>query len=160
MLGGAPEIETAWAEMLREKGEYVQSGDVLKAAAATYPQSFWLWFQRVRALIEAGEFAQAERAIAAAPDCSAREQSRILLLRGLLAEAQWRPDEAYRHFLDALRGMPTNPWLSELAAKAALSPPQQRNLRGDTSKSGRGTTRRTAPPNREASGFLRRTLGS
>jgi tetratricopeptide (TPR) repeat protein len=119
-LGLSPEIERVRCDILRDRGDYRAARAALDAATARYPAHFELWSRRVSLLTAAGDFAEARRATEQPPEFSAREMARVSGLRGLIAEAEWKLDEAYFHHLDALKLNPADPFANDCAARVAL----------------------------------------
>jgi hypothetical protein len=74
----------------------------------------------VSLLTDAGDFEAARRMTEDPPECSARERARVSGLRGLIAEAEWRLDEAYACHLEAIELNPADPFAHDCAARAAL----------------------------------------
>ncbi len=119
-LGASAEIEGVKCGLLRDRGDYREAAAALEAATALYPAHFDLWRQRVTLLIDSGDFAAARRATDHPPECSALELRRVSGLRGLIAEAEWKLDEAYARQVEALDLNPTDPFANDCAARVAL----------------------------------------
>ncbi len=119
-FGALPETAIVSARILKDQGFYEAGRALLTRAAAQFPTHFELWLQRTLSLIACGAFAEARDALDNQPACSVLEESRVHLLAGELAAAQWRVDEAYAHYVKGISLNAADSWLADCAARAAL----------------------------------------
>ena len=120
-FGALPEVALSRAHLARSDGDPEAELARLSEARIAYPTHFEVWREWVLALMENGAFAQARRAVEAPPACSVRERARARFLRGQIAWAQRRHEEAKADFDAALPLLPGESWLHEVAAKNALA---------------------------------------
>jgi tetratricopeptide (TPR) repeat protein len=118
--GVTPELCITSAGLLNGRGDYAAARQFLTKGAALFPTVFELWFQHVASLIASGAFDAARRAIDDAPVCSALEQTRVRLLHGEMAAAEWDLDKAFSHYVEGLKFNPNDAWLNNCAARVAL----------------------------------------
>ena len=119
-FGPLPEIFSIRTRLLRDRGDFSLAAATLQTGAGKFPGHFELWAQKVEMFTTLGAFDEALRVIDSRPKASAREMTRIHLLRGLIEMARWRPDLALDQFLEGLKLNPSEPALSEWAARACL----------------------------------------
>lgn len=121
-FGNAPEIRSARAKRLSERGERVAALAMLRDAAAAFPNHFELWAQFVTALIERGAYDEARRVVESPPggDAGVGARARLCQLRGNLAAAQWDLPAAYAHFSEGAALTPSSGWLHECAGRSGM----------------------------------------
>jgi predicted Zn-dependent protease len=120
-FGLRPEIALTRAHIERAAGNPAKVLELLAEAWAAFPTHFEIWLQLVHALIADGRFEAARRAVAAPPNCSERERSRVRFLRGQIAAAQWRLEDAAADFAEAMIALPADGSLHHSAAINALA---------------------------------------
>ena len=120
-FGRLPDIALTRAQLAKAAGDPARAFELLAEAREAFPAYFEIWFQLVQAMIADGRFEQARRALEAPPGCSERERFRALFLRGQLAAAQWRLEDAAVDFAEAVIHSPADGWLYDGAAKNALA---------------------------------------
>lgn len=137
LLGRAALAGTAAADILAARIEvFKRAGDwpAVRAALAGAPdlvaRHFRLWVEQVQCDLAHGELAAAAAALPAAPCASIRDLARVTMLRGQIAEAQWRLDEALTQYREAVRLSPLDPGMTNDLARVCL-------LRLDLAEAGR-----------------------
>ena len=119
-FGSTPDLHIVRARILSSRGDYKAAREILAEGAGLFPSVFELWFQHVTSLIACGDYDAARRNLKSAPLCSALEQTRVRLLHGEVAAAEWRLDAALSHYTEGLKFSPNDAWLSNCAARVAL----------------------------------------
>ena len=119
-FGDAPEIRSARARNLAERGERPAALALLRDAVRAFPGHYDLWAQLVTTLIEQGAYEEARRSLDVSRTASVGERVRLCQLRGLLAAAQWDLPAAYQQFDEGAALAPTNGWLHECAGRTAI----------------------------------------
>jgi tetratricopeptide (TPR) repeat protein len=142
-FGALPEIQLARTRIFTNRGDYAAARAELAKATALFPAHFEVRFQRVLSLIAGGAFEEARHVAQTPPGRGAQEKARLSMLRGEIAAAEWKLEEAYSHYVDALQFNPADSWVNDCAAKVAL-------LRGDVeaAKSHLGIALRNNPVHR------------
>ena len=119
-FGSTPDLHIVRARILSSRGDYKAAREILAEGAGLFPSVFELWFQHVTALISCGDYQSARRNLESPPLCSALEQTRVRLLHGEVAAAEWRLDAALSHYTEALEFNPNDAWLNNCAARVSL----------------------------------------
>ncbi|MDE3177656.1 MAG: tetratricopeptide repeat protein [Pseudomonadota bacterium] len=120
-FGALPEISLARAHFQRIAGDHAREFELLTEARIAFPTHFDIWFHLTKAMIAGGRFEDALRAVEAPPNCTVRERSRVQFLRGEIAAAQWRLEEANAHYASALANSPAESWFHFGVARNALA---------------------------------------
>lgn len=119
-FGDAPDIRSARAQGLAERGERPAALALLRDAVSAFPDHFELQAKLVTTLIERGAYEEARQSLEKSRDASLGEKVRLCQLRGLLAAAQWDLPTAYAQFAEGAALAPTNGWLHECAGRTAM----------------------------------------
>jgi len=120
-FAGHPDIVAERFHILCQAGLLEAASAVRAGIGSQAPHSFWFWARSVQLDLDLGDLSQAADALQAPPRRqSPREAARVAALRGALAEAHWRPDEAAIHYGEAIRLDPRDPWLHQERARACL----------------------------------------
>jgi tetratricopeptide (TPR) repeat protein len=118
-LGPLPEIAAIEVQLLRDTRDWSAASKILDDTLQQRP-NFWLWTHKVQIAIATGDYEAASTALEASPASSTSEHARSALLRGLLAEAQFRYDEAINAYKESMRLDPGEPWPHFELSRAAL----------------------------------------
>ena len=120
-LGSHPEMAGMEVELLRHLRDWTRAREVIDhALAETARPNFWLWSHKVQIATMTGDYAIAADELDAAPAASATDQARVALLRGQLAEAKFRYDDAIACYQESIRLHPGDAWAHFELARAAL----------------------------------------
>ena len=119
-FGSTPDLHIVRARILSSRGDYKAAREILAEGSVAFSL-------RVRALVSAchgarscGDYQSARRNLELPPLCSALEQTRVRLLHGEVAAAEWRLDAALSHYTEALEFNPNDAWLNNCAARVSL----------------------------------------
>ena len=119
-FGALPEVETAKAAMLRERGDREAGLEVLERAASTFPSHFEVWRALFNAHVDRGNFSRAESLLKTCPAATVREHGFASWMRAHLGLARWRLEDAAGISNSALKHLPTDPGVHSSAALCAL----------------------------------------
>jgi tetratricopeptide (TPR) repeat protein len=120
-LGPHPEMAGMEVELLRHLREWTAAREILdRASAETARPNFWLWSHKVQIATMTADYTAATKMLAAAPAASATDAARVALLRGQLAEAQFRYDDAIGDYQESIRLNPGDAWAHFELSRAAL----------------------------------------
>ncbi len=119
-FGPLPELVSQRVELLRLKGEIHAARAVLREAGASLAPNFHVWATSVGFDIMMGDFEAAAAALRTPPGGSWQDRSRIEMLRGQLADAQWKLEEALAHYDEARRLNPNDSFSHHEAARVCL----------------------------------------
>jgi tetratricopeptide (TPR) repeat protein len=129
-LGAHPEMTGMEVELLRQLREWTRAREVLdRALAGTARPNFWLWSHKVQIATMTADYSAAGEMLATTPAASASDVARVALLRGQLAEAQFRYGDAIADYQESIRLNPGDAWAHFELARALLM-----NLNIDTSR--------------------------
>ncbi|MBR0756432.1 tetratricopeptide repeat protein [Bradyrhizobium jicamae] len=133
-LGAHPEITGTEIELLRHQRDWSRAMSILDEEFARTPrQNFWLWSHRVQIATMTADYDRAAEALDKSPASSVVDHARVALLRGQLAEAQFRYDDAISAYRESIAGNPSDAWAHFELARAALM-----NLDLETSRTALG----------------------
>lgn len=117
--GPSPAVAARRMRLLEKRGDPAAAA-VLAAARASWPEDPELWWQEVAFRIRHGRFDLAASALAAPPPFAQAAPARLAGLRGWLAEAQWRMEEAAALYAEALRLDPGDAAMLDARARVML----------------------------------------
>jgi tetratricopeptide (TPR) repeat protein len=119
-FGADPAIAARRADLLRQAGQWQDARAVIGVCAAEVQRHFGLWMQNVQLEVSAGEYDSAATALRDPPATSTHEMGRVCLLKGQLAEAGWRHEEAAALYREALEHNPSDYLAHSELARASL----------------------------------------
>ena len=120
-LGSHPEMVGMEIELFRQLRNWPRARATAEAALAESPRrNFWIWSHKVQIATMTGEYSEAAAELDNAPSSSSMDLARVSLLRGQLAEAQFRYDDAISRYQELIRLNPGDAWAHFELARAAL----------------------------------------
>jgi tetratricopeptide (TPR) repeat protein len=133
-LGSHPALIGMEIELFRNLRDWSRARAVAEEALKNgQGRNFWIWSHKVQIATITGHYDEATKELEDTPASSQREQARVFLLRGQLAEAQFCYDDAIRLYQESIRLDPGDAWAHfELAQVAVM------NLDIDTSRTALG----------------------
>lgn len=115
-----PELEAVEVDLLRKQRDLLGARAVLHRADRAGISSFWLSVHRVQIEISTAHDDKAKALLDELHATGASEFSRVALLRGQLAEAQYDYPAARAHYEEAIRLTPSDGWAHMDLARACL----------------------------------------
>jgi tetratricopeptide (TPR) repeat protein len=99
---GSDEADAVRLEILRTCGRRTEAEQLLSRARVDARRHFGRWFEAVMTRLAFYDIAAAKAALEAPPAVRPQERARVLYLTGVLADLEWRADDAKQAFEQAL----------------------------------------------------------
>jgi tetratricopeptide (TPR) repeat protein len=114
---GRDEGDAVRLEIFRVCGRRTEAEQLLSTARIDARRHFGHWFEAVMTRLTFYDIAPAKAALEASPGLRPRERARVLYLTGVLADLEWRPDEAKHAFEQSLAISPGHAEIHEHLAR-------------------------------------------
>jgi tetratricopeptide (TPR) repeat protein len=118
-FGHLPEIVSLEIDLLCHLRNWRAALCIIERQPAAY-KTFWIWYHEARISIVTGDLVRAASVLATTPWSSTTDQSRIEILRGLLAEAQFNYADAIQAYRRSIALAPGDAWPHFELARAAM----------------------------------------
>jgi tetratricopeptide (TPR) repeat protein len=107
-FGDSPELLVRTLEILQRSGRFDEMGQLIADATERIQRNSWVRMRSIELEIAIGRFARARAGLRRLSTPVLREAAHAEILRGLLAEAEWRLPDALGHYRAALKLSPDN----------------------------------------------------